>query len=74
MFGDRAILNLLTKNREPAAAYLGERFDLGGSQALVIDRPIRWQAITLWGTLILGVGLVSWMVFSLARQLRTSDR
>ena len=70
MFGDRAILNVLTKNREPAAAYLGQRFEFRGHQALTVQKQIQWQTITLWAVLILGVGLVGWMVFSLARQLR----
>ncbi len=74
MFGDREILSLITHSSQPTTAYLGQRFELQGPQALATGRHISWLAVTLWTTLILGVGLIGWMVVSLVRQLPTGGQ
>lgn len=52
-------------------AFVGERFDLGGKNALLAPTPpVPWKQWLLWTTLILGVAFLTFMVKHLLREMK----
>lgn len=63
--------NLRKENIVAKAATIGPRTILGGKTALRPGMiPRDWKTSVLWGVLVLGVALLSWMAVRLYRQLK----
>ena len=55
-------------------AALGKRITLGGESALQSPtQPVPWKKWLLWIVLVLGVGLLAFMVRSLTKEIRTAE-
>jgi hypothetical protein len=55
-------------------AALGKRITLGGESALQSPtQPVPWKKWLLWIVLLLGVGLLAFMVRSLTKEIRTAE-
>ncbi len=53
----------------PVRASLGSSFDLGGTSRLTKTRTVKWQKITLWAVLIIGVLLLASFSLRLIRNV-----
>lgn len=70
MYGVRSIAGLASDNSPAAAASLGERYALGGSDRLLVTKPTDWKTLLLWLGLALGVGFVGFMAVRILRDSR----
>lgn len=67
--GDPELFRALRAEREPGAAVLGARHELGGAERLVAEPGKPGRLTLLWLGLIGAVALVAWLAWSLLREM-----
>ena len=68
-----ALLRQLGEDSEAGfvkAAQAGEEIELGGQGQMVAPTVVPWRRLVLWTVLVLGVGIVAFMVLRLAREMK----